>query len=469
MRRALPVLLAVVISATLIPVSTEVLAQGDASLRALSASFEAVATRVTPATVQIFTVGYSPSGDAGTSVISKQRGTGTGVILDPDGYIVTNAHVVQGARNVRVMIPLTKRERDEQASIIKPGGRVVGGQVVGVDPETDLAVVKVQERGLPALKLGDSDTVRQGSIVLAFGSPFGLNNSVSMGIVSAVARQFVPEHPVVYIQTDATINPGNSGGPLVNAEGTVIGINTMIFSQSGGSEGIGFAVPSNIVRNIFQQLRSTGRVRRGQIGVHAQTIDPILAAGLGLSQEAGVIIGDVYPNSPAERAGLQVGDVVLALDGKPMENGRQLEVNLYSKIIGDPVTLRIVRGEQTRSIQVNVVERPQNPDLFANIVTPEQNLIERLGVLGLELTPVLNQIIPGLRRQEGVLVAARSDNGPVWRDRFHAGDVIYLANGQRVRTIEQLELIANRVRPGDALVVQIQRGPQLRYLWFEME
>ena len=452
------------------PPSPPARAQKGSSLESLSESFEQLSIRVTPSIVQIFTVGYSPSrGRSGTSIISKQRGTGTGVILDSDGYIVTNAHVVQGARNVRVMIPLTQKERDAQSSIVKSEGRVVGGHVIGVDPETDIAVVKVQEKGLPALDLGDSDTVHPGSIVLAFGNPFGLNNSVSMGIVSAVARQFVPEHPVVYIQTDATINPGNSGGPLVSADGTVVGINTMIFSQSGGSEGIGFAIPSNIVRNIFQQLRSTGRVRRGQIGVNAQTIDPILARGLELPKEAGVILGDVFPDGAADKAGLLVGDIVLSLDGKPMENGRQLEVNLYSKAIGKPVTLEILRGGKSQKTKVTVAERASNPDLFDHMVTPEKNLIERLGILGLELTPVLNQIIPGLRRQEGVLVAARSDEGPVWKDRFVAGDVIFSANGNRVRTIEQLESIADGIRPGDALVVQIQRGRKLQYLWFEME
>jgi len=442
----------------------------DASLSGLSVSFEQITQKVRPSVVQIFTTGYGPSRDrSGSSIISKQRGTGTGVILDSDGYIITNAHVVQGARNVRVMLPLTEEERANQGSILKTEGNLVGGQVIGLDLETDLAVVKVQKKGLPALKLGDSDSVQQGAIVLAYGNPFGLNNSVSMGVVSSVGRQLRPEHPVVYIQTDATINPGNSGGPLVDAKGEVVGINTMIFTQSGGSEGIGFAIPSNIVASIFEQLRTVGRVRRGQIGIYAQTIDPILARGLGIDQEVGVIVGDVYPNSEAEKAGIKVGDVILSVDGKPMENGRQLDVNLYRKVIGNKVRLEVLRGGGRNRVDVVVSQRPARAEHFDDLVSPEDNLVEQLGILGLSLTPMLNQIIPGLRMQEGVIVAARSNEGPMWRDSFMPGDVIFEVNGARIRSVEDLKSSLNGIRTGYSLVVQIQRGPHLQYLWFEME
>ena len=187
--------------------------------------------------------------------------------------------------------------------------------------------------------------LKPGQIVMAFGSPLGLNASVTMGVVSAVARQLEPEDPMIYVQTDAPINPGNSGGPLVDADGRVVGINTLIYSQSGGHEGIGFAAPSNIVRNVFDQIRKTGRVRRGEIGVITQTITPLIAEGLGLSQDWGVVDSDVDPNGPGGRAGLQAGDIVLALDGKPMENGRQFQVNFYTRGVGAPVTLEILRGE----------------------------------------------------------------------------------------------------------------------------
>ena len=184
-----------------------------------------------------------------------------------------------------------------------PRPRVVGAQIVAIDEETDLSVLKVDEKALPALELADSDAVRPGQLVLAFGSPLGLDSSVTLGVVSAVARQLEPDDPMIYIQTDASINPGNSGGPLVDTDGRVVGINTLILSQSGGNEGLGFAAPSNIVRNIFEQVRKFGRVRRGEIGVRAQTITPSLAEGLQLPRDWGVVLGDVYPDGPAAKAG----------------------------------------------------------------------------------------------------------------------------------------------------------------------
>jgi serine protease Do len=220
---------------------------------------------VGPAVVQIIATGYTPlqQGDApGTGLLTRRSGVGSGVIMDPDGYIITNLHVIEGAGRIRVRLPIPVDEAQPGQSILKPEGKIVGAQIVGVDRETDLAVLKVQERNLPALDLADSDEVRTGQLVFAFGSPMGLDNSVTMGIVSAVARQLRPEDPMIYIQTDATINPGNSGGPLVNAEGKIVGINTLILSLSGGSEGIGFAAPSNIVRNVFQQIKLSGYVRQ---------------------------------------------------------------------------------------------------------------------------------------------------------------------------------------------------------------
>jgi serine protease Do len=453
--------LSILATVAVVPVHSQTLSQ-------MSQSFEDVTAKISPAVVQIFTTGFGPSHDR-SSIFTKRRGTGSGIILDPKGYIITNAHVVAGARLVRVMIPLTAEERTAQKSALKTEGRVVGGQVIGVDYETDLAVVKVNAGELPFLKLADSDQVQQGQVALAFGNPFGLNASVSMGVVSAVARQLAPEHPVVYIQTDATINPGNSGGPLVNGDGDVVGINTMIFSQSGGSEGIGFAVPSNIVSSIFEQIRATGKVRRGQIGVYAQTADPILSRGLLLDDDQRVVLGDVYPNSPAEKAGLRVGHVILSLDGKKMENGRQFHVNLYRKVIGNEVSVEYVRAGKKSVAKVAVVERPSRMEHFADIVTPEQNLIDRLGILVLTLTPQLNMIIPGLRKQEGVVVAAQSADSPVWRDRFVPGDVIYEVNGGRIRNKEDLKAVVASMGSGDPLVLLIQRGAHTQYLWFQMD
>ncbi len=439
------------------------------SLQDFSDSFENVSKKVTPAVVQIYTTGYGPAQGSGVAPITIQRGTGSGIILDPNGYIITNAHVVELARQVKVLIPVSAKEKATKKSILKVHARVVGGQVVGVDHETDLAVIKVQEKDLPYLELADSDEVDQGQIVLAFGAPFGMENTMTMGIVSSVARQLELEAPVVYIQTDATINPGNSGGPLVNASGEVIGVNTLIFTQSGGSEGIGFAVPSNIVKNVFQQIRSTGHVRRGTIGVNAQTITPVMARGLKLPQDTGVILGDVYPGGPAEKAGLRTGDIILTLDGKPMENGRQLDVNLYRKPIGKQVTIEYIREGSEKGMQVEVVERPGNRKRLADLVRPEENLISAFGILGLNLTPEIMAMMPGLRKKEGVVVAARSAGTPGWRDSFVPGDVICEVNHQRVRDLDDLRALTDQYHSGDAVVALVQRGGQMRFVAFELE
>jgi len=235
----------------------------------LSSSLEGLVRRVGRSVVQVFSTGYSIEEEAestAASLISRQQSTGSGIIVSADGYIVTNSHVVLGAHRVRVQLPATRAETAQRRSVVKPEGRTVDAKIVGIDRESDLAVIKIDRTGLPHLTLGNSELLRQGQLVMAFGNPLGLENSVSMGIVSSMARQIKPDDPMIYIQTDASINPGNSGGPLVDTSGRVVGINTFILSQSGGSEGLGFAIPSNIVRAVYTQIRKDGHVHRGQIG-----------------------------------------------------------------------------------------------------------------------------------------------------------------------------------------------------------
>ncbi len=445
-------------------------AGNESALVRLSGSFESLSEQVGPAVVQIFATGYNTTlGNTESTLLSREQSSGSGVILDPEGFILTNAHVVQGARRVQVLLARSLRGTAGGTSLLKPRGRMVEAQIVGMDQETDLAVLRIPDRELPFLELGDSDELKQGQLVLAFGSPFGLENSVTLGVVSSVARQFQPEDPVVYIQTDAPINPGNSGGPLVDAHGKVMGINTFIVSQSGGNEGVGFAVPSNIARNVFTQIRSTGRVARGEIGVYAQTVTAALAEGLGLSQEWGVVLGDVLPGKPADMTGLKVGDLILALNGKIMENGRQFDVNLYGHSIGDLVSLEVLRGSQKLTFRVRVIEREDDFGHLLEMVTPENSLVPKLGILGLDIDGQIAKILFPPRKLGGVLIAARSPGSPYWQAEFLPGDVIYAINGKEVTSLASLRSRLAELQTGDPVVVQVQRQETLRFIAFEIE
>ena len=439
-------------------------------LRQVSRTLEALSDQVGAAVVQVFAVGYATPSDASEerSLLAQQRSTGSGVILDPDGFIVTNAHVVQGAYKVQVQLAAPRR--DGARSIVGPRPRIVGAQIVAIDEETDLSVLKVDEKALPFLELADSDGVRPGQLVLAFGSPLGLDSSVTLGVVSAVARQLEPDDPMIYIQTDASINPGNSGGPLVDTDGRVVGINTLILSQSGGNEGLGFAAPSNIVRNIFEQVRKYGRVRRGEIGERAQTITPSLAEGLKLPRNWGVVLGDVNPDGPAASAGLEAGDIVATLDGKPMENGRQLQVNLYGRAIGDVVKLQILRGTRALDVPVTVIERADDPDRFAGMVRPDEHLVRRLGILGLTFSQPLSALLPDLRVPSGVVVAAAARTGPpAWEGELQPGDVIHAVNRTTIKDMSALRAAVDELKVGDALVLRIEREGEMLFLGGRVE
>ena len=451
------------------PLPTAIEAPPAPDLIRLSATVERLVARVRPAVVQVLTTAYMPGEAAARGpLLSTQYSSGSGVLISADGYIVTNAHVVAGARRVQVVLSTPAPEPVPARSIVKAPGRSVGAQVVGLDQESDLALLKVVETGLPFLPLGDSEALRQGQIVVALGSPLGLDGSVTLGVVSAVARQVKPDDRMVYIQTDAPINPGNSGGPLLDAEGQVVGINSFILSQGGGSEGIGFAAPSNIVRTVVDQLRKSGRVRRGEIGVVAQTITPTLAAGLGLGQAWGVVLGDVTPNGPGDAAGLRVGDIVLNLDGKITENARQFVVNLYRRTVGDTVTIEVLRGTERRKIPVVVVERPADPSRLADLVSPERNVVLRLGILGLDLDEDLLKMLGPLRAKGGVVVAAAAANSGSLQDPLRPGDVIHTLNQQPVMSVEALRGLLAKVSVGEAAVLQVERAGALRYIAFEM-
>ena len=440
------------------------------SLSDFSTSLETLVNRIHPAVVQIFSTGYVTADESESSntaaLISKQRSTGSGIILSTDGYIVTNAHVVKGARRIQVRL---SDMRSSGRGAIMPEAKLLDAKLVGQDRDIDVAVIKIEREGLPHLQFGDSDAVRQGELVMAFGNPLGLEGSVSMGIVSSTARELHPDDMVAYIQTDAPINPGNSGGPLVDSRGRVIGINTFILSQSGGSEGLGFAVPSNIVNSVYTQLRKEGHVHRGRIGVYVQTITPALAEGLSLSQDWGVVVGDVQPNGPADKAGLKIGDVVLTLNRRTMRNARQLEAYIFRSPMKEKVTLGVLRGTDHLSIDVAVLDTVDDPQRFADMVNPEDNLIPRLGILGIGIDKNLAQMLPDLRNSYGVVVAAGSTTDLSSGTGLESGDVIYSVNGVPVSTVEALKKRIDEFKPGDSIAMQIERSGRLMFVSIELE
>jgi len=443
------------------------------SITSLSGEIRSLTERVTPAVVQIYTSSFGALGGnlpPGAAVFGHQQATGSGVILSADGYVVTNNHVVGGAKRVQVRLSGATLGAAPGESILETGGDLVGAQVIGVDHEADIAVLKINRTDLPFLELGDSDELFQGQMVFALGSPLGLTNSVSFGVVSTVARQLERDAPMIYIQTDVAINPGNSGGPLVNARGQVVGINTMIYSQSGGSEGLSFSVPSNIVKLVYKQIRDFGRVKRGVIDVLPQTLNPIIADGLGLKDRWGVILGDVFPDGAAHKAGLQVGDIVLSLDGKHMENARQFIVDLYPKEVGTTVKVEVKRGGQTFTKEVVVKERFEPNYHFFDRISTERNLIERLGVLCLDLDKEAEQMLGASpRRHEGVIVAALAANITLLGEPFRQGDILYSMNGQPIKGMRSLKKMVRELDFGQRTVFQIERDGMLRYLLMIVE
>jgi len=436
----------------------------------LSTAFERVARIVEPSVVNISTEqivrgGGLPDGFGemfgdnspfgfffGQPRDQKQKSLGSGFVVDERGYILTNDHVVKDATKIKVRLQ---------------DGRELSGTVVGTDPQTDLAVIKVNESNLPVVKLANSDQVKVGQWVLAFGSPFGLEQTMTAGIISAKGRYMTGAYDN-FLQTDAAINPGNSGGPLVNLNGEVVGINTLILSQSGGFQGVGFAIPATMADNVYRQLIASGKVTRGWLGVGIQEITPELAKSFGLKTADGVLVSQVEPNSPAAKAGLQPEDVILEYNGKETKSPRELSMAVADTKIGIPAKLKVFRDGRMMSINVAVGEKPvERVEARTDPVDPTKPEGVKLGVTVENVTPEVARQL-NLPSAAGALVMDVQSGSPADEGGVRRGDIIREINHKPINNASDLQSTARDLKSGNTVLLKVLRQGQTLFLAFDL-
>lgn len=379
----------------------------------------------------------------------REQGLGSGVIVSKEGYVLTNNHVIDGAEKIRVELS---------------DDRSFDAKVVGKDPKSDVAVLKIEGKNLPVVPFGNSDDLRVGEWVLALGNPFGLQHTVTAGIVSAVGRGNVGIVDYEdFIQTDAAINPGNSGGALVNLRGELVGINTAIATRSGGYQGVGFAIPINMARNILDQLVETGRVSRGFLGVIIQDIDENLADAMGLDGTRGVLIGEVQEDSPAEKAGIERGDVVLSVDGRDVGSTDELRNRIAQTLPGTDVRLKVLRNGKERTIRVKLGELDQDSP-----VTAAESVSDVLGMDVQAMTPDLAARL-GVNDADGVVVTDVKPGGPAQRGGIRRGDLVIEVNRKPVRSVKDYGAALKGVGKGDSVLLLVRRGGRTFFVGLQVQ
>lgn len=377
-------------------------------------------------------------GPDGPGEPQAQHALGSGVIVSPDGYILTNNHVVKNAKEIQIALN---------------DGRNLAAKVIGTDPESDIALIKVNANNLPALTLTDSDKVEVGDVVLAIGNPFGVGQTVTSGIVSAKDRATSGEMDEDFIQTDAAINPGNSGGALVDTDGRLVGINTAILSRSGGSQGIGFAVPSNLCRWVMDSLVKTGHVDRGFLGVQIQDLTPSLAQAFKIERTTGALVSDVTAGSPAEAAGLKSGDVIVEFNGQPVQDASQLKLRVAETTPGTTVPMVVNRNGETKTLSVTVREKAKNQLASAKQEQGQNSQGDALhGVAVGDLDQQTREELKIPANLHGAVVAEVSPNSPAYDAGLRAGDVILEINHQPVKNAQDAVNLTTKPTGGETLV-----------------
>jgi serine protease Do len=442
-RLVLPALLAVVLAMP---------GTSPASVAALP-SFTEVARSVSPSVVNISTMATvgpaSFTGDpffdrffGGVPAPRPTRGLGSGFILTSDGYIATNAHVVARATKATVRLA-NKREYE--------------ARIVGIDEKTDVALIKIEpDEPLQPVRLGDSDSLEVGEWVMAIGSPFGLEQTVTVGVVSAKARVIGAGPYDDFIQTDAAINPGNSGGPLVDADGRVVGINTAISSRSGGNDGVGFAIPVSLAKHVLDQLRESGHVERGWLGIGIQDVTPDLASSLDLPDTSGALVASVSPGGPAARAGIQRGDVIVEFEGRRIADSHQLPVLVAESRVGSTVRLTVVRDGREREIGVTIASMPEEPERRLSSAASRSSESERWGLAVTDITPQLARR-HGLASERGVIVTDVDPGSPAADAGLQPGDIVREVDREAVESTSEFRKALSR-KSSDRHLLLVQRG-----------
>ena len=440
------------------PLSAVYAAPGSVGeLAKVSGETERLSAEVGPKVVQIVTQGVKVTGggeEQPAGILVAERGCGSGFFVSADGYLFTNAHVVANATRIKVLVQLAgKRSLVDYA-----------GTVVGVDADNDLALLKIAVESVPFFDLSRRAEARQGQLVLAYGSPMGLSQSATFGMVSAVDRQLTADDPRGFIQTDAPINPGNSGGPLVDLNGTLLGINTLILSQSGGNEGVGLAAPLEVIERAYAGLRNGGTMSRPWLGIQPRSLTPDLIAGLKLKTRKGVLVEDVLPYGAGATAGVQPGDVLVSLNGAAVRNIRELYRAETGLTAGKEADLAVMRGENLRLLRITPVAARESAPVLGPGVTEKDNLVFRLGLYGATLTPEIVSGLGGLREGRGVLVLGLAGTGLAGQNGIAPGDVVHEVNGQAVDGVEGLRTALEGIDEGAPLVLQLERGGMHSYV-----
>ncbi len=383
----------------------------------------------------------------------KEQSLGSGVVVSSDGYIITNNHVVEKSDEIKVTL------YDQQD---------YKGIIIGTDPKTDIAVIKISAKNLPSIKWGNSDNLQVGEFVLAFGNPYSLGHTVTMGIVSALGRANVGIADYEdFIQTDAAINPGNSGGPLVNIKGELVGINTAIFSRTGGYQGIGFAVPSNMAKSVMTQLINEGKVTRGWLGVTIQNLTPELAREFGLKETTGALVTDIFKGSPAQKADIKRGDVILEVNDKKTRNVESLRNIVAQSKVGSKIKLKILRDSNTLIVNIDVTEFPQDMAQAAPDEPSDDLLTKEKALTGLSVMELTRDIAKqlGLSNNEKGVVIVKVDHGSSAEDSgLKKGDVIQEINKKKIKDLNDFNKILPGIKEGDTVLMFINRGGNKFYI-----